>query len=376
MIRFSIRTISSVLLLALFMMPAKAQETHRTFDVKAGDRLELDLDTGGDIVITGWDKNQVDITINIEGRDREDVVVDMEANSRGVEVSTEFKSRRSRADVNMTIRVPRKFNLEVSTTGGDVQIENVDGKTEGSSMGGDIVLRGLSGNVDFTTMGGDISLSDSQVNGSLHTMGGDVSITDVTGSVEGTTMGGDVTYDNVKSGAGSSDEEVKISTMGGDVNVDEALYGANLHTMGGDIEVQKAGKYVKATTMGGEILVHAIDGWIEANTMGGDIEVTMIGGTDGDRHVQLESMGGTVELTVPSGLSMKFDIEINLSREADEDEYEIISDFDMNVEMDRSGDDSRWKSGRTIHGEGSVGGGRNLIKIRTTNGDVVIKRAK
>ena len=375
MIRLTTRIIALVILGVLIAVPGWAQEIHRSFDVKPGSRLELDLETGGDISIKGWDKNQVDITVTIEGRDKADVTVDINENYTGVEVSTEFNRRRARADVNMIIRVPRKFDLELSTTGGDVEIEDVDGKIEGSSMGGDIVLAGLAGHVEFTTMGGDIALSSSQVDGSLHTMGGDVDIKDVVGTVQGTTMGGDVTYDNVKSGNANSKDEVKISTMGGDVTVDEALFGADLHTMGGDIEVRKAGKYIKATTMGGEVVVHAIDGWIEANTMGGDMEVTMVGGTDGDRHVQLESMGGTVVLTVPAGLSMEFDMEINLSKNESDSDYTIISDFDVNVTTNASGS-GRWKGSRTIKGTGSVNGGRNVIKIRTTNGDIKIQRAR
>jgi len=362
--------------LAFFASAAQAQNVHRTFDVAAGSRLELDLETGGDITITGWDKNQVDITVTVEGRDKDDISFNIEQNSRGVEISSEFQKRRARADVNMVIRVPRKFDLEVSTTGGDVHVENIDGKIEGSSMGGDIVLTGLNGFVEFSTMGGDIQLTNSTVDGSVHTMGGDVDITDVTGSVQGTTMGGNVTQNNVKSGKAGSNSEVKINTMGGDVNVDEALNGADLHTMGGEIRVRKAAKFVKATTMGGDIDVDAIDGWIEANTMGGDIMVTMVGGKDGDRHVVLESMGGTIELTVPAGLSMAFDIEVKLTCDADDGEYTIESDFDVSVSQEKNRSDSRWKSGGVITGTGSVNGGRNKIKIRTTNGDVIIREGR
>ena len=325
------RLLALSLLLSFFFGTAKAQNAHRTFDVSAGQKLELDLETGGDVTITGWDRNQVEVTVNIDGRDKDDITISMEQSSKGIEVSSEFKKRRSRADINLVIRVPRKFNLDISLTGGDVHIEDVDGDIEGSSMGGDIVLTGLTGHVDFSTMGGDIELTNSTVDGSVHTMGGDVDIIDVTGSVEGTTMGGDVTHNNVKSGKGGANSEVKINTMGGDVNVDEALYGADLHTMGGEISIRKAAKFVKATTMGGDIQVDEIDGWIEANTMGGDIFVTMVGGKDGDRHIVLESMGGSVEINVPTGLSMAFDIEIKLTRDADDEEYGIESDFDMSV---------------------------------------------
>ena len=376
MTRIFSRSLAFLVILAFFIEPIQAQNIRRTFDVKAGSRLELDLETGGDIIITGWNRNEVDITVTVEGRDKDDVSFSIEQSSRGIEVSSEFDKRRARADVKMQIKVPTKFNLEISTTGGDVQIEGVEGKIEGSSMGGDIDLSGLKGLINFSTMGGDITLVNSTVDGSVHTMGGDVDIIDVTGSVEGTTMGGNVTHKNVKSGTLGANSEVKIETMGGDINVDEALYGANLHTMGGEINVRKAGKFVKATTMGGDIEIDAIDGWIEANTMGGDITVTMVGGRDGDRHVVLESMGGSIELTVPSGLSMAFDIEIELTRDADDNEYSIVSDFDVKVSQEKGRSDKRWKSGGVISGEGSVNGGRNKIKIRTTNGDVRIREGR
>lgn len=370
------RLLALSLLLAFSFGTAKAQNVHRTFDVSAGQKLELDLETGGDVTITGWDRNQVDVTVTVDGQDKDDITINMEESSRGVEISSEFKRRRARADVEMVIRVPRKFNLEISLTGGDVHIENIEGNIEGSSMGGDLMLTELAGNIDFSTMGGDIKLTNSTVDGSVHTMGGDVDIIDVTGSVQGTTMGGDVTHDNVKSGKGGSSSEVKINTMGGDVNVDEALYGADLHTMGGDISVRKAAKHVKATTMGGDIMVDAIDGWIEANTMGGDIVVSMVGGKDGDRHIVLESMGGSIEVNVPPGLSMAFDIEIKLTRDAEDEEYGIESDFDMSVSRENRKSDSRWKSGGVITGTGSVNGGRNKVKIRTTNGNVTINEGQ
>ncbi len=370
------RIFYTLAIVAFMASTASAQDVHRTFDASSGGKLILDLETGGSIVITGWNRNEVEVSVSIDGRDADDVILEFDESSRAIEIFTEFESRRSRADVDFEINVPSEFNLEISTSGGDVEIEGVSGSIEGSSMGGDLELRNLSGNIDMSTMGGDIWLSDSEIDGSLHTMGGDVDINDVVGNIDGTTMGGDVTYNNVKSVRGGARNKVTISTMGGDVDVDEALYGADIHTMGGDISVESAGEFVSATTMGGDITIEEIDGWIEANTMGGDIEVTMIGGTEGDRHVELESMGGTIELTLPRGLSMDIEIEITLSRDADDDDYEIDSDFDLNVEVTQRGSERRWRSSRKIVATGQVGGGRNKIIIRTVNGDVIIREGR
>jgi len=361
--------------LLFFAGTLQAQDISRTFDVSSGGRLVLDLETGGEIIIRGWSRNQVEVHVEIDGSDADEVTVEFDESSRAIEIFSEFESRRARADVAMEINVPANFNLEIATTGGDVEISGVNGKIEGSSMGGDLMLSDLQGELEMSTMGGDIELSNSEVDGSLHTMGGDVSISDVTGNIDGTTMGGDVTYDNVRSSRSGSRDEVEISSMGGDVSVDEALFGADVHTMGGDIEINRAAEYVKATTMGGDIDVEELSGWIEANTMGGDIVVNMVGGTDGDRHVELESMGGDIELTVPRGLDMEIEIEIRLTDDDEWDDYEIVSDFDLEVEVENDSD-RRWRSSREVVATGTVGKGMNRIVIRTVNGDVVLREGR
>ncbi|NNF04420.1 MAG: DUF4097 family beta strand repeat protein [Rhodothermales bacterium] len=364
--------IAFLLVLGGALHTAAAQDVSRTFSVSEGEELDLDIETGGEIIIQGWDRNEVTVEIDLDGADARDVIVNIDEFSGGVEVHTEYNSRRLRADVTVRVRVPRRFDIDISTTGGDITIEGVSGSIEGETMGGDLMLTGLSGRLRMSTMGGDVELRDSEVDGSVSTMGGDVEIRNVVGSVSGTTMGGDVTYDNVRSGNGDSRDEVKISTMGGDIEVDEALYGADVHTMGGDIEVRKAGRFVKATTMGGEIVIHEVDGWVEANTMGGDVEVRMTGGTDGDRHVELSSMGGDIELIVPRGLSMRIDAEITLSDDSDDDEFEIVSDFQLETEVRRTSE-GRWRNGRTLRATGDVRGGQNRIRIKTIEGSIYIR---
>jgi DUF4097 and DUF4098 domain-containing protein YvlB len=226
-------------------------------------------------------------------------------------------------------------------------------------------------------MGGSVRVSDSKANGVVKTMGGSILIENVEGNIDGSTMGGSVDYRNVSGQlAGGSPDVLRISTMGGGISVDKAPHGADLETKGGSIEVNNAGKYVKAETMGGSIIIREIDGRVDASTMGGSVTVKMVGDPDkGNRDVYISSRGGEIELTVPPGLSMNFDIELAYTRDSDRD-YDIYSDFDINKEK-TSEWEGRWGSKKKyIYGTGVYKGGKNKIRISTINGDIYIREGR
>ncbi|HMA76600.1 MAG TPA: hypothetical protein VKO43_04795, partial [Candidatus Krumholzibacteriaceae bacterium] len=52
---------------------------------------------------------------------------------------------------------------------------------------------------------------------------------------------------------------------------------------------------------------------------------------------------------------------------------EIISDFDMEIEETEEWQTKWFQKRKYIYGKGEIGGGKNLIKIRTKNGIVRIK---
>lgn len=362
------------LFLALLIpaLGASAQEVTRTYTVNSGDLLRLNIETGGSITIKGWDRNEVEVNIFVSGRDGADVIVDLDEIRNGISVSTQYEGRNGNADVDIEIRVPNIFDLDLETTGGDVLIDDVEGMIEGQTMGGDLDFSGLKGEIDFSTMGGSITLENSEVDGSVSTMGGEVRLENVIGNINGNTMGGSITYRNVRANPASShNDELEISTMGGEINVDEAINGATVHTMGGDIRVRSAAGHIKATTMGGEITIDEINGWIEATTMGGDVEVYMVGNpNEGDRHVEISSMGGDILLTVPDGLSMDIDLEIKLNSRGDSDDYRIISDFDLTQER------TEGSGNRTITATGVVGSGKHRIEIKTVSGNITLRRSR
>lgn len=356
--------------LAILLTGALTAETlRRELPAKPGGKLEVDLSTGGDITITGWDRDAVEVVAK-DTEDEEDIDIDATAN--GVRISSDSDHG---SDPSLEIKVPRRYDVEMETMGGDLKVSGVEGKIGGKTMGGDLDLSDLGGEVRLTTMGGDIRLKQSNVDGSLTTMGGEVIFEDVSGDVDGKSMGGNVIMRNVTRPDGSSTGNlVKISTMGGDIEVAEAPAGADVHTMGGDVEIGSAKEFVKAKTMGGDVKLGSVDGWIEATTMGGDVTARMVGDAGrGDRHVELTSMGGDITLTVPAGLSMNVDVELAFTKNSPQN-FKITSDFPLKTETSPEWE-SRWGTPRKIiKGTGQIAGGKHTVKIRTINGNVVLKK--
>jgi DUF4097 and DUF4098 domain-containing protein YvlB len=186
-------------------------------------------------------------------------------------------------------------------------------------------------------------------------------------------MGGKVTHKKAASTAG--DGEIEMSSMGGDLNVDIAPAGARLNTMGGDIHVRSAKDHVRAKTMGGNIRVDAIDGWVHAETMGGDVEVIMTGNpATGKRDVELVSYGGDIELTVPANLAMTLDLELAYTK-GKSGKYAIKSDFPVNLEETDEWDLHDGSPRKYMLGTGTVGGGTHRVKIRTINGNIILRKS-
>ncbi len=374
------------------------QTIKKDFDIGMGNKLVLDLETGGGVYISGWDKEKVAVKVHISGVDEDDYDLDFDAGSSRIKISSDYRSRWGRhdGDFEFDIKVPERFDIEIESSGGGVHIADVEGEISGNTAGGGLDFTDVRGDIDFKTMGGEISVSgvkghlnlktmgggititDSEADGKVSTMGGNILMEHVKGNVKGSTMGGNVTYRDVSGRSNSSKsstvDEVHVSTMGGNIHLDDAPHGANLDTKGGDITVRTAGKFVKAKTFGGNIEIDEIDGWVRASTLGGDVTVNMIGNPDeGRRDIEISSLGGEITLTVPADLSMEFDIELAITKNSHRD-YEIISDFDMKQEKTRDWDSGRGSKRKYIYGTGTVAGGKNKIEISTINGNIYIKK--
>ena len=385
-------TIVLAMILALAGAPAAAEILDREFPARSGGRIEFDLETGASITVTGWDRDAVSVHADLSGRDRDDAEVAIEPASGGVVIRSRFGETHGSHSTNFSfdVRVPRRFDVQVGSSGGGVTIIDVEGRFAGKTAGGNLTFRRAEGQVELRTLGGNLNLEDSRLDGSISTNGGNISLSGVEGDLEMKTMGGNVTLEEVSGGVktstmggnvkyvgsqGGAADPVRLHTMGGQIEVVRAPGGADLHTMGGNIVVSSAGDFVEAETMGGDIRIDDLTGGLKATTMGGDVTVRLVGEPSGSqKDIEIVSMSGDVDLTVPSGFSMSVEIDLAYTKNSRQD-YAIESDLALQItrtaEWERDGESTPRKH---IYGRGVFGGGAHQVKIRTINGDVHLKQ--
>jgi DUF4097 and DUF4098 domain-containing protein YvlB len=146
----------------------------------------------------------------------------------------------------------------LKTMGGQVLFENVVGDVQGKSMGGNVRYKNVqrrdgtlaspprtghghdqgdidessSETVQISTMGGEIEIEDAPEGADVHTMGGNIEIKNAHRFVRAKTMGGDILIDSI-------DGWVKATTMAGDVEVTVTGDGGDVTvtSMTGDVDV-------------------------------------------------------------------------------------------------------------------------------------------
>ncbi|HUU46937.1 MAG TPA: hypothetical protein VM118_14510 [Acidobacteriota bacterium] len=367
-------------LLACLCLVASAHaagDISREFPVSPGGRLDIDLRSGGSLDINGWDRDVVSIEVMFRDCDPDDYTFDFDATKSGVRVRSEMERRVNRSNISMRIRVPDRFDLKLRTAGGGISISDVEGTFRGSTAGGSIELERLTGDIDLSTGGGTVTVTDSHLDGEVTTGGGKVLVENVDGDFDANSGGGEVVFKNVSTPIRDyPKDQVHIRNAGGEIKVNDAPGGADVSTGGGNVRIRSANEFAIASTGGGDITINAVDGWVKATTGAGDVEVTMIGDPDkGRRDVSLLTGMGDVTLTVPRDLEMDIEVEIAYSK-GKENKYRIVSDFDLEETRTRTWDRSHGTPLKYIYGEARIGDGRNRITIRTSHGNVYLKKGR
>ncbi len=161
--------------------------------VATAARLALDVGTGGAIRIVGGESRTIGIHVSERGRHCAECVVTVAHAGAAVQVRIRRGATAGApADLQIEIDVPIQCAIELTSAGGPVEIEGIDGTLSGSTQSGGLSLRRISGSVELQTRRGDVTLRVSYVSGSLRTLDGRVLFEDVGGSVLGTSAKGRV----------------------------------------------------------------------------------------------------------------------------------------------------------------------------------------
>ena len=315
------RVLMITALITMISCPAFAGEKdtiHKTFKVSKGGKLFLDSDRGSVEIMSGAG-NTVDVTVYKESRSWDDDELDdfevrFKQSGDNVDIIGEYRGgshfwKNSHLRIRYVITVPDQYDIQVKTSGGSIEVADIEGDVQLKTSGGSIKLGNIIGPVDANTSGGSIRVEDCKGNADLHTSGGSINIGDVDGEVIAKTSGGSI---SIKSAKGS----VSARTSGGSINVDEVSGAIDASTSGGTVRATITKQFdndCRLSTSGGSVIVSLardIRANIDASTSGGrvktDFEVTVRGElkknklvakiNGGGPELFLRTSGGNVEI--------------------------------------------------------------------------------
>jgi hypothetical protein len=286
--------IALTFLLSAIVSISVAQDQNKSFTVNKGDLLDVSTRMGN-ITIDTWDKNEVNVIVK-NVIDSEISLLTMVQSGNKVEVK--FKGDDSDR-IEFEISIPSRFNLDLSTGGGNIKLNNdLDGKIDASTAGGNISVKNIIGKADISTAGGNIKVGDINSNADISTAGGNIKVGDINSDADISTAGGDIKVGNIN---GKAD----VSTAGGNIKIGIIKGGADVSSAGGNISVDDIGGNADISTGGGNVKVGNVSGSAELNTGGGNISLEAATGkvevNTGAGNINLENIKGSIEANTGAG---------------------------------------------------------------------------
>lgn len=301
--------------------------------------------SGGNISVSGVSASQAKIEVYVvpnnykknqlsESEIRErmkndyDLVVDaknnkLTATARAKDRKMDWKKSLS---FSFKIYVPASTSTELTTSGGNIELDNLSGDQRFTTSGGNLDLDNVSGKLNGNTSGGNIYFKNSKSNDAdLATSGGNIEAKNCEGKFRLTTSGGSLQLSDLKG-------EIKATTSGGNVNGKNVSGELDTHTSGGNVHLEDLSCALETSTSGGHI----------------DVSIKDIG-----KYVRISNSGGNIELELPKGKA------VNLDLSADKIRTDQLDNFSGKMEDDRV--------------EGKLNGGGAIVKVDAGSGKISLR---
>lgn len=314
----------TVTLLAAAARGEVEDDVVKSFTAQPGGKLFVGLDVGS-IEVSGVEAESVDVrllrrvrtsagrasailTNHIVTIAQDGNTVIVRAQSTGL-IRTGWVGNGPRLQVKCLVTVPRRFNVELWTAGGNISVTEVNGKVNARTSGGSLRFEKIDGTISGRTSGGSVTVAKCKGTVSVRTSGGNLQLSDIKGDIEARVSGGSIQADKLD------------------------------------------GKSVLKTG-GGSIRVTAVKGRIDARTSGGGIRLDVTEQPTGD--CLLNASGGCI--TVALGAAVGVDIDARTSG------GRVLTDLPVNGTAQTAQKKNELR--------GKLNGGGPLITARTSGGNI------
>lgn len=191
------------------------------------------------------------------------------------------------ASVHFVIAVPTSVHLTISSTSGDIHLEELSGIAAIAATSGNIEIADFTGNCSLRTTSGDIKLKDIKGDLEINSTSSDVLFDDISGNVNLRSTSGDtegywisgrtrITKTSGDVRMESCSGEVDIITTSGNIDVKQREGGLSVSTASGDVHVRSdlvKGERYEIETISGNIVFEV------PTEMKGDVRLATVSGS-------------------------------------------------------------------------------------------------
>ena len=363
--------------------PRLSAELTGSVTTRDGQRLHLVTDLGK-IIIRTQNSGKIDYKVHLEADASQDdakqllksFLVSAHVTPEGVYFRGQSPVRRAsgRLWVTVEVNIPKNYNLDVMTGGGNIEAEDVNGfatlATAGGNIvagniagpahlttdGGHITVRNVAGELTAATGGGHITTGSIEGNATLHTGGGHIRVASVDGIARVSTGGGNVSVER-------SGSELLAETVGGQIEVGETAGLVRAKTGGGGIRVVRVSGPTDLETSGGSIYLTQVDSAVKASTGAGGITAWFVTPAKKPSQCELQSGEGDIVVYIPRQLPITIDAQVQSG-----DEHHVTFDPAFPMTISRGATSN---GGESVHAEGVLnGGGGEVVHLRTVAGNI------
>ena len=285
--------------------------------------------------------------------------------------------RSERITSEIFVEVPRDMDMvHLDTRGGNLAVNATSARLDLTTMGGNVSADDV-GSVRINTMGGNVTLGNIHGDSIVRSGGGNIRLGVSDGRAEIKTAGGNVSVKGMASGliqtgggsieVGQSRGDLMAATEGGSIDVNEVQGKVSIQTGGGNIRLGSARGAVSAATSGGSIEMWKLWQGAQAQTGAGTITAEFLGGRGGFSNSMLRTSAGDVVVYLGGGVPCTIHASSELASgpgiRSEFPELKIISEGGT-------------YGPRSVTADGTINGGGQILKIRTTIGQIDIRKAK
>lgn len=284
--------------------------------------IHLSLGTvGGNIEVKGYGGNRVKVAFVVTKSNGDVVemtldelkkyasfVITKEGSELSIQVKEIFQKNMS---VGFIVETPEKTACSISTSGGNLDLENLEGTQEMHTSGGNISMEKVKGNLNAHTSGGNIMMEKLTGKATVSTSGGNIAGENINGDLKAETSGGNISLENHKGLA-------EVSTSGGNIRLENMDGSVSARTSGGNVRVQLKNLTQKLflETNGGSISCELPEVGMNLELSGSNIDTNLnnFQGTSTPDRVSGQINGGgiPVKISCPGG-----NIRLSFSKSSD-----------------------------------------------------------